>query len=66
MVKTVYQKYCDGDTLTDKEVVSSYRHFSNAEIALSNLGAEFTVTRKECTRMVNNLYDIARARNIVL
>lgn len=63
--KTLYQKYCDGDRLTNKEVLEGVEVFENAYLATWKLGAEFRITAQEFVRVDNAFTGFARARGIL-
>lgn len=65
MKKTLYQKYCDGDRLTNDEVLLGIEQFTEAYTATWKLGPEFRVNAKEFVKMAINFTDIARARKLI-
>ena len=61
--KSLYEKYCDGDSLTDAEVSDGIVKFEAAERALLALGPCFSVARKECSRVYQYFKNFADARS---
>ena len=45
-MKSIYDKYCDGDTLSDEEILKGMDEFKNAEEALLKLGPCFQIAQK--------------------
>lgn len=63
-MKTIYQKYCDGNYLTDEEVLSGIEDFRDGYESLCKLGTEFRITAKECLRIMQRLEEFAHHRKI--
>lgn len=63
-MKSIYEKKCDGDHLTNEEVIEGYARFRRAEKAMHGLGPCFVVTAKEISKTCVDLRDIARARGL--
>lgn len=61
--KSLYEKYCDGDSLTDAEVSDGIVKFEATERALLALGPYFSVARKECSRVYQSFKNFANARS---
>lgn len=63
--KSIYEKYADGDKLTNPEVVKAVRDFKTAADALVVLGPHFRMAFQEANTMYLRFYDMAVARNIL-
>ena len=63
--KTLYQKYCAGDKLTNKEVLEGVEVFQEAYMATWKLGPEFRLAAKEFVHVSIRFQEFARARGIL-
>jgi hypothetical protein len=61
-----YQKYLNGDNITDDELLTGYSAFRDAADALIKLGPAFTLACDEAYRVVNKFRDYINARGLEL
>jgi len=61
-----YQKYLNGDSITDAELLAGYQAFKTAGDALIKLGPAFTLACDESYRVVNKFKDFILARGLEL
>lgn len=62
--KTMYRKYCDGDKLTNMDVIQGFHEFTDAYMALYKLGPEFRIAANECSRLALAFQGFGRARGM--
>lgn len=64
MKTKIYDKYINGDSLTDGEVLEGMHSFKRAANALVGLGGAFKLACDECNRVYVNLHSFAVHRGI--
>lgn len=62
--KTMYQKYCGGDKLTNADVLQGFNEFTDGYLALYKLGPEFRIAANECSRLALAFQGFGRARGM--
>jgi len=50
MIHTIYEKYVNGDPMTDEEVLAGEKHFKLLSDLLYRSGEAFVITAKEANR----------------
>jgi hypothetical protein len=61
----VYKKYCDGDHLTDSEVLDGMKFFNAMADMLVMSGPVFKLSAVEAFRIAGRLTDIAKHRELI-
>lgn len=62
--RSLYDKFCEGDSLTDEEVLSGLFYFRKLSEDLVCLGPTFRLVANEAFRVWNRLFDMATARKL--
>jgi len=62
LIKEIYEKFRNGDPLTDLELKVGVEHFSTASEMLSCLGPRFDLAENELRRVAIGLSDFIAAR----
>lgn len=60
----IYEKYCDGDSLTDEEVLAGEKHFLELASMLYCSGTAFVIAAKEANRVCMALKGFREAREL--
>lgn len=65
MSKEIYEKYCNGDSISDAELKQAILDYTAAQTALFKLGPAFEITRKAVSQTLIGLegFQISRARD---
>lgn len=63
-VKDIYDKYVNGDKLSDAELLLGFNHFTDLGKKLALSGPVFLLAAREANRISSSLEDIINARNI--
>jgi hypothetical protein len=61
-IKEIYDKYLDGETITDQELNDGLNHFGIVEQYLRELGPRFHFPWKEANRVKMDLHAFKKAR----
>ena len=61
-INEIYEKFRNGDPITDDELLIGFRHFSKAAELLSPLGPRFDLAANELRRVATGLEDFIFAR----
>jgi hypothetical protein len=64
MIHNIYEKYCNGDSLTDEEVIAGEKHFLQLASLLYYSGTAFVIAAKEVNRTYIGLKDFREARGL--
>jgi len=62
-MKNLYEKFCNGDPITDEQLDEGIRFFHMLTIKLSSLGPVFRLAQNESNRVLSRLQDYYDARN---
>lgn len=62
--KNIYTKYCDGTSLTDKEVLEGEKFFRGLADQLFWAGPAFVISAKEANRTYLGLHGFREARKL--
>lgn len=62
--RSFYEKFCEGDNLSNEEITEAIGDFEAAEKALSKLGICFQIQRKACSHILVDLRNISAARGL--
>ena len=65
-MKQIYEKVCNGDSLTDEEVLKGMKFYRQLTNDLMKCGPVFALARNEANRTYMKLYDFAQARGLRL
>lgn len=63
-MKTIYERYCNGDVLTDDEVKTGEKFFRKLAEDLYDAGIAFHITAKEANRIYLGLRDYRISRGL--
>ena len=63
-MKDIYEKYTDGDSLTDEEVLAGEKHFKQLSDLLYRSGMAFEITAKEANRAYLGLKGYRESRGL--
>lgn len=61
-MRTIYEKYCNGDSLTDDEVNVGEQHFQKLADQMRALGPPFLLATRELQRVATGLESYRTAR----
>lgn len=61
----IYEKYCDGDHLTNFKVLDGLKFFTDLATNLSLCGPVFRLAFLEANRIADRLNDIAKNRELI-
>lgn len=61
-INDIYEKFCNGDPLTDEELNIGYSHFRRAADLLIPLGPKFALAANEVIRVADGLDGYRTAR----
>lgn len=64
VTRNIYTKWCNGDTLSNKEVLHGSQHFRQMADMLYQSGPAFVIAAKEANRVAIALNDVATARKL--
>ncbi len=62
MSKHIYEKVCNGSTITNAELTQAIKDYAAAEKALFRLGPAFEIARKAATMTLLTMQGFAEAR----
>lgn len=61
----IYEKFCNGDRLSDDDLNVGYIHFLSLETLLRRSGPAFSLAAKEAGRVASALNEFKESRNRV-